>query len=315
MNPPRGAALWLRRARELVSDLQAHASATSAPAPSPPAFRPPDWLRPPWDPPPSPPPSTTSPSNIPSNAERWRNAYRYPAPPAYRLPPQQHHHPPPPFPAPCDEPACGHPVSAELQGKKSDDEAGAQMREVLRSVAQPVVVAVARTDNETTPFHGATLTSFASLTLEPHPLVAFSLRLPSRMADCLRPPPSSPRTSGEPVPAHLCAPRAAPTRLTISLLAGDNQGVADELATPGIDHSAIFRSDEWDTRDPPALKSAVGCLECQVVHNLPLRDVGGETSSSKEGSELFICRVLKAERCEGADSLVHFQRDYFSVRK
>jgi hypothetical protein len=43
--------------------------------------------------------------------------------------------------------------------------------------------------------------------------------------------------------------------------------------------------------------------------------VGGETSSDKEGSELFICRVLKAERGEGADSLVHFQRDYFSVRK
>ncbi len=176
-------------------------------------------------------------------------------------------------------------------------------------------MAVARTANETTPYHGATLTSFASLTLEPHPLVAFSLRLPSRMADCLRPPPQVPRTSGAPVPAHLCAPRSAPTRLTISLLAGDNQGVADELATPGIDHSAIFRSDEWDARDPPALKSAVGCLECQVVHNLPLRDVGGETSSDKEGSELFICRVLKAERGEGADSLVHFQRDYFSVRK
>ncbi|OCF35521.1 hypothetical protein I316_02573 [Kwoniella heveanensis BCC8398] len=36
-------------------------------------------------------------------------------------------------------------------------------------------------------YHGATLTSFTSLTLYPHPLVAFSLRLPSRMADCLRP--------------------------------------------------------------------------------------------------------------------------------
>ncbi|GMK56013.1 hypothetical protein CspeluHIS016_0210690 [Cutaneotrichosporon spelunceum] len=240
------------------------------------------------------------------------------AEPASSLAPQAHHHPPPPFPAACDEPACAHsqePAPAKADPGDHDAEAGRQMREVLRSVAQPVVVAVARTtDSSQAAFHGATLTSFASLTLEPHPLVAFSLRLPSRMADCLRPRPASPR-SGEPVPAHLCAPRAVPTRLTISLLAAENQRVADELARPGVNHADIFDSDCWDQRDPPALRRAVGCLECQVVHSLPLRDVGGVTSSGKEGSELFICRVLKAERGEGEDSLVHFQRDYFSVRK
>ncbi|OXM78088.1 hypothetical protein C364_04023 [Cryptococcus neoformans Bt63] len=66
------------------------------------------------------------------------------------------------------------------------------LRQVMRNVAQPVAVAVASVP-PTSPlaplakYHGATLTSFTSLTLHPRPLVAFSLRLPSRMADCLRP--------------------------------------------------------------------------------------------------------------------------------
>ncbi|WRT68994.1 uncharacterized protein IL334_005976 [Kwoniella shivajii] len=66
------------------------------------------------------------------------------------------------------------------------------LREVMRNVAQPVAIAVTSIPPTSSlygkaPYHGATLTSFTSLTLHPHPLVAFSLRLPSRMADCLRP--------------------------------------------------------------------------------------------------------------------------------
>ncbi|WWC91276.1 uncharacterized protein L201_006219 [Kwoniella dendrophila CBS 6074] len=66
------------------------------------------------------------------------------------------------------------------------------LREVMRNVAQPVAVAVTSVPSTSTlygksKYHGATLTSFTSLTLYPFPLVAFSLRLPSRMADCLRP--------------------------------------------------------------------------------------------------------------------------------
>ncbi|WWC64090.1 uncharacterized protein I303_106697 [Kwoniella dejecticola CBS 10117] len=66
------------------------------------------------------------------------------------------------------------------------------LREVMRNVAQPVAIAVTSVPLESnlhgkSKYHGATLTSFTSLTLYPHPLVAFSLRLPSRMADCLRP--------------------------------------------------------------------------------------------------------------------------------
>ncbi|WVW79273.1 hypothetical protein I302_101240 [Kwoniella bestiolae CBS 10118] len=85
-----------------------------------------------------------------------------------------------------------------LKGAYSDRTGGDEqdpsilLREVMRNVAQPVAIAVTCVPPNSplhgkAKYHGATLTSFTSLTLYPHPLVAFSLRLPSRMADCLRP--------------------------------------------------------------------------------------------------------------------------------
>jgi flavin reductase (DIM6/NTAB) family NADH-FMN oxidoreductase RutF len=171
---------------------------------------------------------------------------------------------------------------------------------ILSNTSQPVVVAVARTELG---FHGATLTSFASLTLEPHPLVAFSLRLPSRMADLLRPR----------FEFGIRGARCAPIPLTVSLLAGTNQPIADALAKPGIDQAPIFAAPGWDASDPPALTDAVGALCCEVVHSVPLRDVGGDTASESAGSELFICKVVDATRGPAKDSLVHYQRDYYSV--
>lgn len=199
------------------------------------------------------------------------------------------------------------------------------MRDVLRNVAQvsedtrlcclldiqltvqPVVVAVTKTNaSSPAPYHGATLTSFASLSLEPYPLVAFSLRLPSKMADYLRP--CSNHTvapgKGVQIPLNSCdndcsAPAGArssngtasstetkatpeqsslppnPTcpELMVSLLSSTNQPIAEALARPGIDQRPIFGRHEWDDQDPPALKDAVGHLRCQVIHSMPLRAV------------------------------------------
>ncbi|WVQ75478.1 hypothetical protein IAR50_005103 [Cryptococcus sp. DSM 104548] len=88
------------------------------------------------------------------------------------------------------------------------------LREVMRNVAQPVAVAVASVPPGSplagvAAYHGATLTSFTSLTLHPRPLVAFSLRLPSRIADCLRPwRTGGGRTSESPEDKRLKAVRA-----------------------------------------------------------------------------------------------------------
>lgn len=120
------------------------------------------------------------------------------------------------------------------------------------------------------------------------------------MADYLRPQPD----------------QTAPTPVTVSLLSGANQPVADALARPGQDQAPIFAVQEcWDDGDPPALTSAVGCLRCEVCYSVPLRHVGGkDTTSTAEGSELFICRVVDAIKSKGEDSLIHYQRDYYSVR-
>src|SRR5258705_1204485 len=68
------------------------------------------------------------------------------------------------------------------------------LRQVLRHSAQPVTVLTApyppnhRKSNAQNVllFHGATLSSFSSISLHPLPIVAFSLRLPSRSADSIR---------------------------------------------------------------------------------------------------------------------------------
>lgn len=170
---------------------------------------------------------------------------------------------------------------------------------------QPVVVAVTRTNaSSPAPYHGATLTSFASLSLEPYPLVAFSLRLPSKMADYLRPcsnhtlapgkgvqiPLNScdndcatdcapnaeaPGTAGTapPTPPSTPLPKATCPELMVSLLSSSNQGIAEALAKPGVDQRPIFGRYEWDDSDPPALKDAVGHLRCQVIHSMPLKAV------------------------------------------
>lgn len=162
---PRGPALWLRRARELLSDLQAHAHAQTASASASPSagashappFRPPDWLRPPWDPPPN---------NGKERGEGWGgSAFRTPAPPHHHQ--QQHRHHirqdpawltpntaavPKPATAPgatpevgtataremaCAEPGCAIPAAVPDAGPAMrEDECGTAMREVLRSVAQ-----------------------------------------------------------------------------------------------------------------------------------------------------------------------------------
>lgn len=157
-------------------------------------------------------------------------------------------------------------------------------------------------------YRGTTLSSLTSLTLHPHPLVAFSLRLPSRMADCLR------RSGHE----------AARRRVTVSLLSSAGENVAEALSRPYTDQTGIFaRRGEWDDGEPPGLRGSVGVLRCQVVSSLPLADLfppasrgsgEGEADGSQGGSELFICRVLEVEHGDGTGQpLVHHKRKYKSM--
>ncbi|KAK4684375.1 hypothetical protein P7C73_g5803, partial [Tremellales sp. Uapishka_1] len=183
-----------------------------------------------------------------------------------------------------------------------NEDVSVHLRELMRNVAQPVAIAVT-SNPATSSFHGVTLSSFTSLTLHPHPLVAFSLRLPSRMADYIRPPRS---------------------RLTVSLLSSTNEAMAETLANPLTDQESVFSSSEWEISSPssfpPGLRDAIGLLRCEVINSVPLRDMVEERENQEtigektQGSELFICRVEKVEFGDAdRDSLLHFRRKYIAV--
>lgn len=128
-----------------------------------------------------------------------------------------------------------------------------------RCSSQPVAIAITSQPETPSSYHGATLSSFTSLTLHPYPLVAFSVRLPSRLADYLRPAstaaPSTTTTSesrdpeiDDVTPTLTPDPLAAPSppglaggkKLNISLLSTSHEPIALDLSRPGADHSHIF---------------------------------------------------------------------------
>ena len=153
--------------------------------------------------------------------------------------------------------------------------------------------------SSSTGYHGATLSSFTSLTLHPQPLVAFSLRLPSRLADYLRPSstayPTSSSASSELSPTVTPDPLAVSPiasigkALSISLLATAHADIAAKLSKPGQDHSTLFSASPFVLPPPssdslalndnpsettlPILEDAIGTMTCEVVSSTLLRDV------------------------------------------
>ncbi|KAG8215057.1 hypothetical protein J3R82DRAFT_8466 [Butyriboletus roseoflavus] len=121
------------------------------------------------------------------------------------------------------------------------------LRELLRETAH------------TPKYHGATLSSFSSIALDPLPLVAFSLRVPSRMASALNAHhvPPSPSSSG-----------ASSAHLIINVLSAAQPHLADRFARPDL-HPRPFH----DPRVPytlsqdglPILAGTLGALSCRLI--------------------------------------------------
>jgi flavin reductase (DIM6/NTAB) family NADH-FMN oxidoreductase RutF len=168
----------------------------------------------------------------------------------------------------------------------------ARLRALLRETAQPVAVVTSHMPRAAPggpAFHGATLSSFTSVALSPHPLVAFSLRVPSRMADEL---------------SALAASRAPGAHLVVNLLSAPQEPLAtlfsrvDLHPRPFDDPRVAWSPSEADRL--PVLHGALGALACRVVG--PAMRLGefadesaGPGSVSGVKSELFIARVLRVE--------------------
>ncbi|KAI6124871.1 flavin reductase like domain-containing protein [Pisolithus croceorrhizus] len=178
-----------------------------------------------------------------------------------------------------------------------------QLRQLLRETAQSVAVVTTlvpsdpRADtNDGRLYHGATLSSFTSIALDPLPLVAFSLRIPSRMATAL-----NTRVN------NLSNTNAA--HMVINILSAAQPDLALKFSRPDLHPRPLEDSDvQWSRSEEgfPILSGTLGALSCTLIsRSLPLGDLrwvpGRHPSEQTEEcggftSELFIARVSRVER-------------------
>ncbi|KAH8832883.1 flavin reductase like domain-containing protein [Flagelloscypha sp. PMI_526] len=194
------------------------------------------------------------------------------------------------------------------------------LRALLRETAQPVAVVTCCTPPSTSPtpivpkFHGATLSSFTSVALEPFPVVSFALRLPSRMSQYLR----ARYSSNHPSPLPFQDLQEAKTsHMVVNLLCASQAATAHHFAQP-----SPFEA-QYDTEYPyslseegiPILQGSLGALSCSVLSITPLYAPG---ATVREGtlSELILARVVRVEKCVGGGEqmpLVYHRRKYTTL--
>jgi flavin reductase (DIM6/NTAB) family NADH-FMN oxidoreductase RutF len=197
------------------------------------------------------------------------------------------------------------------------------LRALLRNTAQPVAVVTSilpQTSKEAV-YHGATLSSFTSISMDPYPLVAFALRIPSRMATSLK------ATHPE-----------QPSHMVVNLLSEEQGSVAMKFSRPDIYTHPFTTVPYTLTEDGlPVITGSLGAMTCKLVSTaLPLHDLGylkeggkfgkevSESVQAGEGvaaSELFIAEVTRVENVIVGDStaaisrtpLLYYRRGYTTV--
>ena len=178
------------------------------------------------------------------------------------------------------------------------------LRNLLRETAQPVAIVTflmpgphrgAHGTHSSSPlhFHGATLSSFTSIAMDPHPLVAFSLRIPSRMATQLQ-------------DAHRNYAHWA-THMVVNLLSAAQAYTAIRFSRVDL-HPHPFEEVKYTLSEEglPILDGSLGALSCKLVAaSWPLHDLESLKHGRKEmtpawegegaASELFIAEVTRVE--------------------
>ena len=218
----------------------------------------------------------------------------------------------------------------------------------MRASAQPVAIVTTliaesstRQKKSSQLVHGATLSSFTSVSLDP-PLVAFSLRTPSRLADALV---SSKPDVDTPPSAHFI----------ISVLSDTQQAIAKAFATPGMEpyDSTGTTSPQGEGVHPletnetvksqfaqgvPYLADSVAAFACRVTGYLDLRkeikditwhakdaasdsSIGDAFAGSRTpaGSVLFLAEIMGVDKVTGEKGgrgpLVYWQRRFVRTQE
>ena len=197
------------------------------------------------------------------------------------------------------------------------------LKGVLRDSAQSVAIVTSHMplENRAGPhseFHGATLSSFSSIALDPHPLVAFSLRMPSRMATSLQ-------NSDYSKPSHMI----------INILSACQAATAIRFANARL-HPHPFAETRYSLTEDglPILHDSLGAISCKLVsppkqlHGLDAFGLEGGNEREKEwngpgvASALFIARVTRVEKVPTDDvnnplrtlPLIYHRQGYGTVR-
>jgi flavin reductase (DIM6/NTAB) family NADH-FMN oxidoreductase RutF len=177
----------------------------------------------------------------------------------------------------------------------------------MRSSAQPVTVVSTRLSDAHHSLHGATLSSFSSIALHPLPLVAFSLRQPSRLADALH-------------TNRLADPDAV--HGVVNILAAHQSELAVRFSRPDL-YPEPFNSATYRLENSfPVFEDTVGALSFSVLTSLALQNLGLSGVLPKQesalSSKLFIARVTRILTAESdlgkpRKPLVYYQGSYASV--
>ncbi|KAJ7498076.1 flavin reductase like domain-containing protein [Mycena galericulata] len=182
-----------------------------------------------------------------------------------------------------------------------------RLRTLLRETAQPVAVVTSfmssnasvrrEQDNSTEPvYHGATLSSFTSIAMDPVPLVTFALRIPSRMASSLNS--SNPNSASD---------------MVINILSANQASIATSFSRPDLNPHPFSTTPYFLSPDGlPIIRGSLGAISCKLVsRGLPLHDLRfiqqrhiAKPPSEPPGaqvSELFIAQVTRVEMLDAGD--------------
>lgn len=201
------------------------------------------------------------------------------------------------------------------------------LRNVMRTSAQPVAVITTNLsklngdESQEQYVHGATLSSFTTISLDP-PLVAFSLRIPSRLADAL--------TKSKSNQAHFI----------INILSQRQEVAAAGFAKPGLPPFPISALDDHNkvkghgdephpftqiaiqkstaTEQPTlVLSESIGALACSIISRHNLQQHSKQPQQITEGSDLFLAKVHSFEKLNTQENvlpLVYWNRQFTTIK-
>lgn len=196
-------------------------------------------------------------------------------------------------------------------------------------------------------FHGATLSSLTSISLAPLPLLAFSLRLPSRLAGALAIPPPTLVPSSISLDTSL-PPKAPTPTIILHYLSSSQTPLAEAFAkalpappasasAKGVATPFTLFPHQPSQEGIPILQGCVGAVSCRILGSIPLSEKGllgvgfgigslveGDTAEAGEAtSELYIAEVVRMENTNGGGEtdgdfglpLVYHDQRYCGISK